>query len=131
MGLGKAPRVPGKGDTGAVDEDVRGAPGRQTLVDAAYPGLAAPLAEVMRARGAGDDAAPTASDAATAAVEGKGAGASLDPAVAARVGGHLGTEFSGVRVHTDPLAQQASAALGARAFAFHRDVFLGKGESPA
>lgn len=129
MGSGKAPRVPGKGGPPGADGEAHSAPGRQTLVEAAYPSLAAPLAQAMRARGANGDAVPTASDAATAAVEGKGAGAPLDPGMAARVGGHLGTDFSGVRVHSDPLAQQASAALGARAFAFHRDVFLAKGES--
>jgi hypothetical protein len=35
-----------------------------------------------------------------------------------------------VRVHSDPLAQEASAAIGARAFAHGGDVFLARGESP-
>jgi hypothetical protein len=78
----------------------------------------------------GDDAGePTIHDAATAAVERKGSGVSVDPGVAARVGAHLGEDFSGVRVHRDPLAQQATAAIGARAFAYGSDVFLGAGES--
>ena len=49
--------------------------------------------------------------------------------VAGRVGAHLGADFSAVRVHQDPLAQEASQAMGARAFASGGDVFLGPGES--
>lgn len=75
--------------------------------------------------------APTIEDAATAAVTHKTAGAAVDSGVASRVGAHLGADLTGVRVHTDPLAQQASAAMGARAFAYQNDVFLGAGESPS
>jgi hypothetical protein len=100
-----------------------GAPGRRTRVEATYPTLARKLE--------GDaSAAPTIDDAATAAVAHKDAGASVDDGVAARVGAHLGADFSGVRVHSDPLAQEASAAIGARAFAHGGDVFLARGESP-
>lgn len=79
----------------------------------------------------GDASAPTIDDAATTAVEHKGAGGPVDTSVAARVGGHLGADFSGVRVHDDPRAREASAAMGARAFAYGGDVFLGPGESGA
>ncbi|HSR95922.1 MAG TPA: DUF4157 domain-containing protein, partial [Kofleriaceae bacterium] len=68
-------------------------------------------------------------DAATAAVEHKGSGSAIDPGVAARTGAHLGVDFSGVKVHADPLSREATAAMGARAFAHGNDVFLGPGES--
>ncbi|HEY0986985.1 MAG TPA: DUF4157 domain-containing protein, partial [Kofleriaceae bacterium] len=84
------------------------------------------LADALGNRDAGE---PTIHDAATAAVENKGAGTTLDPAVSARVGAHLGADFSRVRVHGDPLTRQATAAMGARAFAYGADVFLGPGES--
>jgi hypothetical protein len=72
--------------------------------------------------------APTIDDAATAAVEAKGAGRTVDAAVAARVGAHLGADLSGVRVHDDPLSRAATQAMAARAFAYGGDVFLGPGE---
>ncbi len=79
----------------------------------------------------GDEPAqPTLSDVATEAVDGKSAGQAVDAAVASRVGGYLGVDLGAVRVHADPHAEAASAALGARAFAHGPDVFLGRGESP-
>jgi hypothetical protein len=87
------------------------------------------LPELARALGDRGSTEPTIHDAATAAIEHKSSGTSVDPDVASRVGGHLGADFAGVRVHGDPLAQQATAAMGARAFAFGNDVFLGDGES--
>jgi hypothetical protein len=80
----------------------------------------------MRAGGA----APTMQNAATAAVEAKGAGAPVDASVATKVGAHLGADFSGVRVHHDSVAHEASNAMGARAFAHGSDVFLGASEAP-
>jgi hypothetical protein len=55
--------------------------------------------------GARPAAAPTIHDAATTAVESKGAGRSVDPTVSATVGAHLGSDFSAVRVHDDALSQ--------------------------
>ena len=104
------------GDRGAPD------PARRTRVAARY-GQA--LAKALPETGA----EPTIHDAATAAVEHKGSGHAVDAAVARQVGAHLGAELGGVRVHDDDLAQQASAAMGARAFAHGADVFLGAGES--
>jgi hypothetical protein len=98
--------------------------GKRSLIASRYPALAQVLGD--RNSGAGE---PTIHDAATAAVEHKGGGAAVDPAVAARVGAHLGADLSSVRVHSDPLIQQATAAMGARAFAYGSDVFLGPGES--
>jgi hypothetical protein len=72
---------------------------------------------------------PTMDSVATAAVEHKDAGQAVDPGVLAKVEPHLGADLGGVRVHGDPVARQASAAIGARAFAHGNDVFLGPGES--
>jgi len=106
------------GDVAAPSD---GAAGKRARVEASYPTLARKLA-------AGGEA-PTIHDAATVAVEHKDGGAPVEDAVASRVGAHLGADFSSVRVHSDPLAQEASAAMGARAFAHGSDVFLGAGES--
>ena len=111
---GETSEAPAAGATGV---------GKRTLVASRYPALG----KVMR--DGGDAGGPTIHDAATAAVEHKDGGAPVDSAVAERVGAHLGADFSGVRVHGDPLAREASAAMGARAFAHGSDVFLGPGES--
>ena len=100
------------------------AAGKHSRVASRYPALAQALGD--RGGGGGE---PTIHDAATAAVEHKGGGAGVDPGVAARVGAHLGADFSDVRVHGDPLSREATAAMGARAFAYGGDVFLGPGES--
>lgn len=42
----------------------------------------------------------------------------------------LGTDLSGMRVHTGPTAAQAATSVGARAFTVGNDVVLGRGESP-
>lgn len=85
-----------------------------------------PRSVARAARGA---PAPTVEDVATVAVEGKQAGRAMDAGVSGQVGQHLGRDFSDVRVHDDPLARSATAAMGARAFAYGADVFLGPGES--
>ena len=108
---------------GGGDEAPASAPaGKRSLVASRYPALA-------KAMGDGGGRGPTIHDAATAAVEHKDGGAPVDADVAGRVGAHLGADFSNVRVHSDPLAQQATAAMSARAFAYGNDVFLGPGES--
>ncbi len=97
----------------------------------ATPAGAGPAAAVdVDAAFAWGDAPPTIDDVATAAIEEKGAGEAVDEGVASRVGAHLGADLGGVRVHRDPPAQAASAAMNARAFAHGGDVFLGPGESP-
>lgn len=68
-------------------------------------------------------------DAASLAVEHKGAGHPVDAGLAAEVGSHLGVPLDGARVHTDPLSRAATRAMGARAFAHRQDIFLGPGES--
>src|SRR5262245_33474373 len=102
----------------------------KSRVASRYAGTA--LGRAMR-KGAGGAAGahdpPTIHDAATAAVEHKDAGRPVADAVRAPVEAQLGTDLSAARVHDDDLAQQASAAMGARAFAHGPDVFLGAGES--
>ncbi len=85
-----------------------------------------PLAQALADKGV---TAPTAGDAAQAAVDKKSGGAPVDSGVRAAVEPHVGADLGGVRVHSDPLSQQSTAAMGARAFAHGGDVFLGPGES--
>ena len=57
----------------------------------------------------------------------RGAGSSLDPGVAGKLGGTLG-DLSDVRVHTDDTAAQLNRSVSARAFATGTDVYFGSGE---
>lgn len=75
--------------------------------------------------------APDHGAVAAEAVQRKAAGSPLASDVRSKVEPALGTDLSDVRVHDDPAAHSASAALSARAFAYGRDVFLGRGESPS
>ena len=74
------------------------------------------------------DQLPSQADVATVAVENKDSGRAIPPRVRRKVESRLGADLSTVRVHDDPLAQGATAAMGARAFAYGNDVFLGPGE---
>lgn len=77
-----------------------------------------------------EPAADLAADqAATLAVEHKGAGRTVDGALAAKVSAQVGVDVSAARVHDDRMAHGAARAMGARAFAHEDDVFLGEGES--
>src|SRR5579859_3933852 len=57
----------------------------------------------------------------------RGGGRPLDQGLGARVGGALGADFSGVRVHTGPAADDLSRALGATAFTTGSDIFFSQG----
>jgi hypothetical protein len=103
-------------------------------------GPAAPSAQLQRGSAAGKRtltaqlarrgaAAPTRGDVAQAAVDGKGAGAPVPDTVRATAESHLGADLGGARVHTDELSRASADAMGARAFAYGADVFLGTGES--
>lgn len=107
---------------GATGDVVERHAGRSSRVAASYPRLGRALEGEGRS-------APTIDDAATIAVEGRGSGVPVEPAIAAHVGAHLGADFGSVRVHQDPLSQEATAAMGARAFAYGSDVFLAAHES--
>jgi hypothetical protein len=56
-----------------------------------------------------------------------GGGRALSPPAQTRMEGAFGADFTGVRLHDDPAAQDAAAALGARAMTVGEDVYLGAG----
>jgi hypothetical protein len=56
-----------------------------------------------------------------------GAGRPLGPALANRMTGALGGDFSGVRVHTDPAAAEAAGSVNADAFTVGQHVYFGAG----
>jgi len=89
-------------DGGAGEAQAGGVPGKRTLTEAA--------SQAFADKGSG---APVASD----------VRAAVEPVV--------GRSFSDARVHSDPGSATAAAQMGARAFAFGTDVFLGHGESPS
>lgn len=100
-----------------------GAPGRRTLAQGLRPAA-------RRAASPGSaPKPPTTGDVATAAVASKGTGASLGSDVRRKIEPHLGADLSEVRIHGDATARAASAALGARAFTYGADIFLGQGEA--
>jgi hypothetical protein len=57
----------------------------------------------------------------------RGAGQSLDDGMAAKAGGAMGQDFSGVTVHTDSSADNLSRQLGAKAFTTGSDIFFREG----
>lgn len=99
------------------------------MMTGAVPGASGALAETIQRAHNGDGA--SIDDVATAAVEHKRGGQPVDPAVRSQVEPHLGADLGGVRVHPGGDAAAASSAIGARAFAYQSDVFLGAGESPS
>lgn len=58
----------------------------------------------------------------------KGSGQSLDEDTSERMGSAMGSDFSGVKVHTDSNSDQLSRSIQARAFTTGSDVFFRKGE---
>ena len=56
----------------------------------------------------------------------RGGGHPLDRATGTLVGGALGADFSGVKVHTDARAERLNRSLNASAFTLGRDIFVGK-----
>lgn len=57
----------------------------------------------------------------------RGGGQALDDAIQKRAGAAMGHDFSGVKVHTSPEADELSQELGAKAFTTGRDVFFREG----
>lgn len=92
---------------------------------------ATPLGGVRGGRLVPRDGGPEMDDAAARAIARRGAGAPLEPGVRALIEARLGVDLGHVRVHTDAEARRATHALGARAFTHGRDIWLGRGESPA
>lgn len=58
----------------------------------------------------------------------RGSGQALDETIAAKAGGVMGQDFSGVKVHTDSQSDQLNQQLGARAFTTGSDIFFREGE---
>jgi|GEM_PF-6271669 len=58
----------------------------------------------------------------------RGGGSSLDSAVRREMEGAFGTEFSGVRVHTDGTADRLNRSLNAQAFTTGQDIFFRQGQ---
>lgn len=58
----------------------------------------------------------------------KGGGSPLPATVQNSMGGALGADLSGVRVHTDSRAEQLNRDLGAQAFTHGSDVYFGAGK---
>jgi hypothetical protein len=57
----------------------------------------------------------------------RGGGRPLDKGVGSQIGGALGADFSGVRVHTGPQADGLNRSLSARAFTTGADIFFSQG----
>lgn len=103
-------------------------PGKRTLTD----GLVQRDRDDDGAGGAdGADEAPAAiaSQVVEQAVAGRGAGAPVAASIRAAVEPEVGASLAHVRVHSDDSAREAAGAIGARAFAYQSDVFLGPGAS--
>lgn len=58
----------------------------------------------------------------------KGQGAPLQPGVQQAMTHKMGSDFSGVNIHTDSKSQQLNRQLGARAFTYGNDIYFNKGE---
>ncbi|HTM23522.1 MAG TPA: DUF4157 domain-containing protein, partial [Kofleriaceae bacterium] len=59
----------------------------------------------------------------------RSSGAPVDAGIRGAVERHVGADLTGTRVHTGAVAEQAAASVGARAFTYGRDIFVGGGES--
>lgn len=57
----------------------------------------------------------------------RGSGATLDSGMASKVGGVMGADLSGVKVHTDSSADSLSQSIGAKAFTTGNDIFFRDG----
>lgn len=55
-------------------------------------------------------------------------GSPLDPDTHDFMAGRFGADFSRVRIHTDPVAAESAAAVGARAYTVGRNVVFGAGQ---
>jgi hypothetical protein len=84
---------------------------------------------VQRAPLPGEQTSAPAWGAVAERAKGNSTGAPVDTAVRASVEQRVGADLSGARVHTGEHAETASAELGARAFTYGSDIFVGRGES--
>ena len=83
------------------------------------------------AAGGGAPAAPAPSMATAAehAISSKGGGEPLHAGTRSTLEDRMGTDLSGVRVHSDSAAQKSAEDLNARAFTHGNDIWLARGES--
>ncbi|HTJ41955.1 MAG TPA: DUF4157 domain-containing protein [Kofleriaceae bacterium] len=112
--------------TGSIHEKLpegMGTPGRAT-VTARMPASSHAIARAVVAQMSGVRA--DATEHVARAAEGSGHG--LPSSLRDRFESSLGTDLSGVRVHTDASSAEAASSLGARAFATGQDVYMGAGQ---
>ncbi len=60
----------------------------------------------------------------------KGSGQQLDESTRSNMEAQMGTDLSGVKIHTDSNAQEMADAVNAKAFTHGQDVYFGSGFSP-
>lgn len=72
---------------------------------------------------------PSVSNSVKSVISSPGSGSPLNDSVRSRIEPLLDADLSGVRVHSDPSAQEASQSINARAFTHQNNIFLGKGQS--
>lgn len=77
--------------------------------------------------GPSSDAPPTPGPATHAALGARSGGAALPSPLRTTMGSALGADLSGVRIHTDAAAAQATQELNAHAFTSGRDIYFGAG----
>ena len=109
-----------------VANEVLSRPARPGPRAAAGAGPGAPAA-VQTQPGAAAAGAPSAAPAGVAGVL-RAAGQPLDAATRAFMEPRFGHDFSQVRVHTDPLAAQSAAAIGAAAYTVGQHIVFGAGQ---
>jgi Domain of unknown function (DUF4157) len=130
----------GKDGEHSLEPPARGTVGKETLAQRAArsgPGGAAPAAEAAGAEASGQRMEDWTFDggllsamgmgAPDAASEDAGAASSLPGETAARLGTALGTDVSGVRVHTGGAASARADAMNAKAYAVGQDIHFGAG----
>ncbi|MBV8857670.1 MAG: DUF4157 domain-containing protein, partial [Acidobacteria bacterium] len=76
-----------------------------------------------------DDAGQSDVAEAADAIQRKGAGHPVDPALRRVLEPRMGADLSAARVHQDSAANEAARAINARAFTHGQDIFLARGES--
>lgn len=105
-----------------------GAPGRRAASWDRYQGLPAPTSSgsYSHTSAQSDQVKSSAGDAGM--LDSALRGQPLPGTLAADLGGALGADVSGVRVHTGGEAQSAADGVGARAFAHGQNIFFNQGE---
>ena len=58
----------------------------------------------------------------------KGSGHSLDTSTAEQMGGQIGADFNGVRIHTGSEARSMNEELGSKAFTHGKDIYFNQGQ---